>query len=157
MSATVAAVLKKVAVYIATNKKAIKTVVGIILGVLFILLLPILVLLGMFGGEIKFDTERFQELLSEQHMTSTLTDIEEKMTAEGYSQIQIEEAQAIYSFALLSYGNDEDFTDRLVGCFTGEQTTAELIAKVNTEFGTRIVPEEFEDIMHDIKKTEQNA
>ena len=41
MSATVAAALKKIAVAILTDKKALKTVGGIILGILIIICLPV--------------------------------------------------------------------------------------------------------------------
>ena len=41
MSATVAAALKKVAVYIFTDKKALKTVGGIVLGIIIIIVMPI--------------------------------------------------------------------------------------------------------------------
>ena len=41
MSATVAAALKKIAVYILTDKKALKVVGGIILGIIIIIIMPI--------------------------------------------------------------------------------------------------------------------
>ena len=45
MSATVAAALKKIAVYILTDKKALKVVGGIILGIIIIIIMPIVALL----------------------------------------------------------------------------------------------------------------
>lgn len=47
MSATVAAALKKIAVYILTDKKALKVVGGIILGIIIIIIMPIVALLGI--------------------------------------------------------------------------------------------------------------
>ena len=41
MSATVAAALKKIAVWLLTNKKVMKTVLGIVLGVILIIVMPI--------------------------------------------------------------------------------------------------------------------
>ena len=41
MSATVAAALKKIAVALLTDKKALKTIGGIVLGVLIIIIMPI--------------------------------------------------------------------------------------------------------------------
>ena len=45
MSATVAAALKKITVYILTDKKALKVVGGIILGIIIIIIMPIVALL----------------------------------------------------------------------------------------------------------------
>lgn len=61
MSATVAAALKKAAVYIPTDKKALKTVLGIVLGVIIIIIMPILAVLGIFNGNIEIDTDRLQQ------------------------------------------------------------------------------------------------
>ena len=52
MSATVAAALKKIAVYILTDKKALKVVGGIILGIIIIIIMPIVALLGIFTGSV---------------------------------------------------------------------------------------------------------
>ena len=57
MSATVAAALKKIAVALLSNKKGLKTVGGIILGIAIIILMPAAVQLAMFTGNIKLDTE----------------------------------------------------------------------------------------------------
>ena len=58
MSATVAAALKKIAVYILTDKKALKVVGGIILGIIIIIIMPIVALLGIFTGSVDIDTDR---------------------------------------------------------------------------------------------------
>ena len=42
MSATVAAALKKIAVWLLTNKKVMKTVLGIVLGVILIIVLSLI-------------------------------------------------------------------------------------------------------------------
>ena len=57
MSATVAAALKKIAVYILTDKKALKVVGGIILGIIIIIIMPIVALLGIFTGSVDIDTD----------------------------------------------------------------------------------------------------
>ncbi|MFQ9737487.1 MAG: hypothetical protein ACLR06_07065 [Christensenellaceae bacterium] len=50
MTGAIAAALKKLAVYIGTDKKALKTVAGIVLGVVLLLVLPIAAVLGIFSG-----------------------------------------------------------------------------------------------------------
>ena len=55
MSASVAAALKKIAVYVFTDKKALKTVTGIILGIIIILSTPIIATVAFLNGGIEFD------------------------------------------------------------------------------------------------------
>ena len=50
MSATVATALKKIAVALLTDTKALKTIGGIVLGVLIIIIMPIVVLASLFNG-----------------------------------------------------------------------------------------------------------
>ena len=52
MSATVAAALKKIAVALLTDKKALKTIGGIVLGVLIIIIMPIVAVVSLFNGGI---------------------------------------------------------------------------------------------------------
>ena len=66
MSATVAAALKKIAVYILTDKKALKVVGGIILGIIIFIIMPIVALLGIFTGSVGIDTDRLHEMIAEQ-------------------------------------------------------------------------------------------
>lgn len=63
MSASVAAALKKIAVYVFTDKKALKTVTGIILGIIIILSTPIIATVAFLNGGIEIDTERLQSLV----------------------------------------------------------------------------------------------
>lgn len=146
MAGAIAAALKKLAVYIGTDKKALKTVAGIVLGVVLFLVMPIAAVLGIFSGDVKIDTDRLQELIAEQQATgeAVVAQLEEQMTAAGYYEVRIRQAQALYAYALFSYGKEEGFTEKLVGCFTPEQTHEELITAVNIAFGTSILPEEFE-------------
>ena len=58
MSATVAAALKKIAVALLTDKKALKTIGGIVLGVLIIIIMPIVAVVSLFNGGIEIDTDR---------------------------------------------------------------------------------------------------
>ncbi len=83
---------------------------------------------------------------------STFQEVEEKMGDAGFSEERIEEAQILYAYSLFRFSEEENFTDRFVGCFAEEQTDEELIAAVNAEFGTAILPEEFRDIVDEVKK-----
>ena len=95
MSATVGAALNKFAVYIVTNKKALKIVGGIVLGIVIIIIMPIAAVTSFFNGSIEIDTGRLQELVIEnlsaeekerlQYLEKTMKEIESAMTAAGYA------------------------------------------------------------------------
>lgn len=63
MSATVAAALKKIAVAILTDKKLRKTVLGIVLGIIIIIVMPFAAIIALFNGDIHIDTDRLQTLV----------------------------------------------------------------------------------------------
>ena len=155
MSAAIAAALKKIAVYVGTNKKALKTVAGIVLGVVVILIMPIAVILGMFTGDVDLNMDRLQELIAEQQERGNMVaaEIEEKMLAAGHAELKAKEAQALYLFALFEFGEEEGFAEKLVGCFTTEeQTDEELIAVVNAAFGTSIEPKDFTEAVQELRE-----
>ena len=149
MSATVAAALKKIAVYILTDKKALKVVGGIILGIIIIIIMPIVALLGIFTGSVDIDTDRLHEMIAEQQSVATQSwsNVETAMTNAGYDSLRIQEAQALFTFALYDHASEPDFASKLVGCFAQEQTDEELISAVNAAFGTNIVTADFTNVM----------
>lgn len=146
-------ILKKVAVTLVTDKKARKVILGIVLGIIFVILMPIIAVLGIFSGGIDLGLDDINSLVAQQQAVgeSTLTAIEETMLDEGYSQLKVEEAQAIYLLALFDKGDEENFVERLVGCFATEQTDTELITAVNDEFGTAIIPSDFTVAVQEIR------
>lgn len=145
----VAAVAKKVIAYVVTDKKAMKIVCGIVLGVIVIICMPIAALLGIFSGGIEIDTNRLQEMLQENQtvLMEHWSDVETGLTDAGYDSSRIQEAQLLYVFSLYEYVEDTDFADKFVGCFAADQTDAELIANVNSAFGTNISVDEFSSAM----------
>lgn len=147
-------ILKKVASVVLSDKKGRKAVLMIIGIVLVIIILPIIALLGIFSGGIDLGLDDINSMVQEQQQVgeATLVAIEEAMLDEGYSQLRIEEAQAVYLLALFDKSDEENFVERLVGCFEEEQTDAELIASVNAEFGTAITPSEFTEALKEVRE-----
>ncbi len=146
-------ILKKVAVTLVTDKKARKVIIGIVLGVIFIIILPIIAILGIFSGTIDIGVDNVKEILEQKQQIAevTMADIEEEMLADGYSAQRIEEAQALYMVVLFGYSEDEGFVEKYVGCFEIEQTDEELISTVNSEFGTAVTTQEFTDVVQEIR------
>ena len=99
MSATVAAALKKIAVSILTDKKALKTVGGIILGIIILICLPVVSIVSILNGDIQFDEARLQQIVV-QNLSAEETDrlkaventmyaIDNAMTAAGFDKRSI--------------------------------------------------------------------
>ena len=162
MSATVGAALKKIAVSLLTNPKGLKTVGGIVLGVIVLIIMPIAAVVSVFNGEIRIDTDRLQQMVVEnlsaeeqaklQKVEDTMFGIEEKMNAAGFTG-RVKEAQVLYVLALSDHAAEDGFIDKLVSCFAADQTDEQLIAAVKTAFGTELASEDFTKIMENIRDT----
>lgn len=155
MSATVAAALKKIAVYILTNKKALKVVGGIVLGIIIIIVMPIVAILGIFNGSVKIDTDHLHQMI-QKNQTAAMekwSEVKTSMTDAGYSTLRIKEAEVLFVYALYNKTGEDDFAGRFVNCFVSEQTDEQLINSVNTEFGTNIEVREFSDMMERIRNS----
>ena len=160
MSATIAAVLKKLAVYILTDKKALKIAVGIILGVIIIIIMPIVAVVSFFNGDINIDTDRLQTMVVRnlsaeekaklQFVEDIMNTIDDKMTAAGFNG-SVKEAQVLYVLALPDFSNNPGFVDKLVSCFAENQTDEQLISAVNSAFGTQLTAEDFSNVMGNIR------
>ena len=159
MSATIGAALKKIAVALFTNPKVIKTVGGVVIGIVLILALPIIVVVSFFNGDIEFDTVSLNQSIQTQLMAEhkeeleninkTMEKIEDKLKDKKLSKYN-KQAEVIYIF-YFSDKHDKDFIDRFVKCFKKDLTNQGLIEKVNSEFGIQINPNEFSKIMNSIK------
>lgn len=160
MSATVAAALKKIAVSLLTNPKVLKTIGGIVLGIIIIIIMPIVAVVSIFNGDIQIDTDRLQQMVVEnmsaeeqaklQFVEDTMYAIEDEMTAAGFTG-RVKEAQVLYVLALSDYADESGFVSKLVGCFAAEQTDEQLIAAVNAAFGTNLTVDDFQKVMGGIR------
>lgn len=157
----VAAVAKKVIVYILTDEKALKFVLGVVLGIIIIILLPLGVIIGVLNGDVEIDPNRMQEMIVQnlsaeeqamlQGIEDTMYSIEDSMTNAGYGAERVKEAQVLYVLALSSYSSQDGFADKLTGCFANEQTDEQLITAVNSAFGTSITTQDFSNVMSNIR------
>ena len=161
MSATVAAALKKIAVAVLTDKKLRRTVLGIVLGVIIIIIMPVAAVISLFNGDIEIDTDRLQTLVVEnlsaeekaklQAVEDTMYAIEDEMKAAGFTAEKAKEAQVLYVLALSDYAEQTDFVSKLAGCLAEDQTDEQLITAVNTAFGTTLNAEDFTKVMTAIR------
>lgn len=160
MSATVAAALKKLSAVVLSDKNNLKTAVGIIIGIIVIIVMPIAAVLSIFSGDMNIDTNRLQQMITEsltseeednlKFIEDTMLTLDKKMTDAGFHD-RVKEAQVLYVLALSDYSREDGFTEKLVGCFAAEQTDEQLILAVNEAFGTDIKSEDFTKVMNDIR------
>ena len=163
MSATVAAALKKLSAVVLSDKNNLKTAVGIIIGIIVIIVMPIAAVLSIFSGDMNIDTDRLQQMITEsltseeednlKFIEDTMLTLDEKMTVAGFPN-RVKEAQVLYVLALSDYSREDGFTDKLVDCFADNQTDEQLILAVNEAFGTDINSEDFTKVMNDIRAKE---
>ena len=164
MSATVAAALKRVAVAVFTDKKSRKTVIGLILGIIVIIAMPIAVFISALNMSADMDPEDLNRFASEeltdeekaelQTVEDTMKAIETAMTERGFTAEKTKEAQALYIFFLYEQSGDESFAEKLSDCFAENQTDEQLIAAVNYAFGTELKAEDYRKILILIKSCE---
>lgn len=162
MSATVGAALKKIAVALLTDKRVLKTLGGIVLGILIIIIMPIVAVISVFNGTIELDTDALQQQIVAQmtaeqkeelqFIEDTMNAIETEMTKAGFPE-RVKEAQVLFVLALSDYAREPDFVTKLVSCFVKDQTDEQLIARVNETFGTELDAGEFSQVMAGIRST----
>lgn len=161
MSATVAATLKKIALAIITEPETLKKVLCIVLSVVVGLLMPIVVVVYFFSGNIELDTSGIEEtvisnLTTEeqaklQFVEYTMNSINSTMTYAGHSDNQIKEAQILYVLGLSDYAKQDGFVSKLTACFSDNQTDEQLISRVNSTFGTNLSVNDFSNVMNGIR------
>lgn len=98
VSATIGAALKKIAVSLLTDKKVIKTIGGIIISVIIIVVMPIIAVVSIFNGSMDIDTDKLgksiQENISAEQMENlqlindTMTEVEKQLYKKGVVRLQ---------------------------------------------------------------------
>lgn len=161
MSATVGAALKRIATALLTDKKAAKTIGGIVLGVIFLICLPVLAIVSVFNGNIEIDSARLQQIVEAnmsaeqiqrlQAVEDTMYAIQDSVMDAGFTGQRVTEAQVLYVLALSDCSEQSSFVATLTGCFASEQSDAELISAVNSAFGKEIPASEFTQVMAAIR------
>lgn len=89
MSATVGAALKKILVALLSDPKVIKTIFGIVIGIIIVVIMPIVAVVSIFNGSIELDNERLsnsiqsnisaEQMESFQLINDTMTKVEKEL------------------------------------------------------------------------------
>ena len=105
MSATIGAALKKIAVALLTDKKVIKTIGGIIIGIIIIVVMPIVAVVSVFNGSMDIDTDKLNQSIQAnisaeqmenlQLINDTMTEVENQLKSKKLSDYQMSESLLI--------------------------------------------------------------
>ena len=109
MSATIGAALKKIAVALLTDKKVVKTIGGIIIGIIIIVVMPIVAVVSVFNGSMDIDTNKLNQSIQEnisaeqmenlQLINDTTTEVENQLKNKKLSDYNTQ-AEVMYLFCL---------------------------------------------------------
>lgn len=157
MSAAVGAALKKVIVSILLDKRNWEKIACLLLAVFMMVIFPVVALAAAVSAEgMEFNDpaivaevinnltpEQIEEL---QFVEDTVLGIHLAMADRTPQQVKA--AEVLYILALYDRAREPDFIEKLTGCFAEDQTDEQLIAEVNTAFGTNLDPDDFSAIMN---------
>lgn len=98
MSATIGETLKKIAVSLLTDKKVIKTIGGIVIGIIIIVVMPIVAVVSVFNGSMDIDTDKLNQSIQEnisaeqmenlQLINDTMTEVENQLKSKKTVRLQ---------------------------------------------------------------------
>lgn len=138
--------------------------IGLILGIIVVIAMPIAVFISALNMSADMDPEDLNRFVSEeltdeekaelQTVEDTMKAIESAMTERGFTAEKTKEAQALYIFFLYERSGDESFAEKLSACFAENQSDEQLIAAVNSAFGTELKAEDYGKILTLIKSRE---
>lgn len=160
MHVTVGAALKKLAIALASDRKTLKKVALAVLILIVALLMPMVAVVAVFSGTLELDVAALEEQIMEnmtdeqrrmlQNIEDTMNAIETAMVEADFSG-SVGAAHALYILALSDQADQPGFVSRLVSCFGAEQTDDQLIANVNSTFGTDISVQDFSNVMRNVR------
>lgn len=145
MSAAAAAALKKFAAAAATDKNVAKTIGGIVLGVILLLVTPVLAIIAIFQSGAQLDMTALAAQAQNEKLAyfeQVMLAIEDEISAQ---QLQIDplQAQVIYLCALQGQENEGEFYTKFIACFDGEQ---DAYAAISEAFGVDFTADDIEKI-----------
>lgn len=154
MAVPVAAIVKKAAEILANSKKGRKFI-GYTVGIaVFLLLLPVIVIYGLFswmpGGEVSIDQSRVIAALPSdqrevwQYQDEVMQRIADEFTERNLTK-NIRLAQAVYYLKLTEQElSDADFCSKLADCFSNAD--ADVYGNIQSAFGVTFSEQDIADL-----------
>ena len=155
----VGAALKKIAVALVSNPQNWKTIGGIILALIIVVITPVAVIVAILNGNIEIDQNRLTQIIQQnitaeqssslEMINTTMEKVEQELEKRNLLEYNTQ-AEVLYVFSLTEHSNDENFVRNFVKCFKRGITDEQLVERVNEKFGTAIQYEEFKKMMDSI-------
>ena len=155
----VGAALKKIAVALVSNPQNWKTIGGIILALIIVVITPVAVIVAILNGNIEIDQNRLAQIIQQnitaeqsanlEMINNTMEKVEQELEKRNLLEYKTQ-AEVLYVFSLTEHSNDENFVRNFVKCFKRGITDEQLVERVNEKFGTEIRYEEFKKMMNSI-------
>ena len=155
----VGAALKKIAVALVSNPQNWKTIVGIILALIIVVVTPVAVIVAILNGNIEIDQSRLAQIIQQnitaeqssslEMINTTMEKVEQELEKRNLLEYKTQ-AEVLYLFSLTEHSNDENFVRNFLKCFKRGITDEQLVERVNEKFGTAIQYGEFEKMMNSI-------
>ena len=155
----VGAALKKIAVALVSNPQNWKTIGGIILALIIVVITPVAVIVAILNGNIEIDQNRLAQIIQQnitaeqsanlEMINNTMEKVEQELEKRNLLEYKTQ-AEVLYVFSLTEHSNDENFVRNFVKCFKRGITDVQLVERVNEKFGTEIRYEEFKKMMNSI-------
>lgn len=147
------AVIAKALEVIASNEKGRKFLLYVLGITIFLLLLPMIVVVGIFGflgedGAVVLDQQTILSHLSEEqqgeigHINEVCEIISDTFRVYGLPANDQRKAQTVYISYLLGREDEPDFYIRLADCFNSASEWMPVYDLLGMEFGIVILPEE---------------
>ena len=155
----VGAALKKIAVALVSNPQNWKTIGGIILALIIVVITPVAVIVAILNGNIEIDQNRLAQIVQQnitaeqssslEMINTTMEKVEQELEKRNLLEYKTQ-AEVLYLFSLTEHSKDENFVRNFVKCFKKGITDEQLVERVNEKFGTAIQYGEFEKMMNSI-------
>ena len=152
-------IIKKLLLALLTDKKLRKTIGGILLGLVVLIMMPIGAVIALLNSEVVIDPEvlkqEVQAQMSGENMaggellSAKLSEISAAMEEAGFAEF-VKPAQNISVVFLSDRLKEEGFAETLAGCFQPGQTTESFLSVVNVTFGVEITAEELTAVAGDL-------
>jgi hypothetical protein len=154
MSAAAATALKKIAASAATDKRVAKTIGGIVLGAVIVLVTPILALLAALHSGANLDVAQLAAQSKNeqlQYFEQVMLSIEDEIIAQNVELYQVK-AQIIYLCALQNRESEPDFYTNYITCFADGQ---DVFANISATFDVQFTPQDIAQIEQLITSAQQ--
>ena len=151
MAVSLSLVAKKAAAALASNKKGRKAIAYVIGMVLFLILLPVIIMTGLFGwmqgdtsmnlNEVQIGIDQYATDYSEQ-----LIGIEKAFAEQEINESNLKKADYIFVYHLTEHAGEENYYKNFADCFSQSTAEKSVYTLVTERFGVEFSEEDIRNL-----------